>query len=57
MARTLVDIAVRPDYADGVYQVLAAYEGARERVSVNALMAVLKTPFTAIPITKSWGFI
>ena len=37
--RTLVDIAVRPVYAGGVHKVLEAYRAARERISVNLLMA------------------
>ena len=38
--RTLIDIAVRPIYAGGVFQVLEAYRSARDRVSVNTLVAI-----------------
>ena len=42
LERTLIDAAVRPDYAGGVYQVLEAYKSAKTKMSVNVLMATLK---------------
>lgn len=40
--RTLIDIAVRPIYSGGVFEVLKAYQLARETVSVNKLAAMLQ---------------
>lgn len=41
LERTLVDIAVRPAYSGGVYQVLEAYRTAAERLSVPKLLETL----------------
>jgi hypothetical protein len=54
--RTLIDIAVRPEYAGGPFEVLTAYRRASSRVSVNRLAALLKKIDYIYPYHQVIGF-
>lgn len=54
--RTLIDIAVRPEYSGGPYEVLKAYKLAKEKVSVNRLSALLKQINYVYPYHQVIGF-
>lgn len=54
--RTLIDIAVRPWYAGGVFAVLEAYRAAGQLASVNSLAAILKQLDYVYPYHQAIGF-
>lgn len=57
LERTLIDIAVRPSYAGGIFQVLDVYKGARDSLSVRLLVATLRRLDFVYPYGQSIGFL
>jgi hypothetical protein len=54
--RTLIDIAVRPEYAGGPFEVLKAYKLACKKVSINRVTALLKKINYVYPYHQLIGF-
>lgn len=56
LERTLVDLAVRPEYAGGVGAVLNCYRAALERLSIDTLVRVLAKLQHSYPYHQAIGF-
>jgi predicted transcriptional regulator of viral defense system len=56
LERTLIDVAVRPNYGGGVIQVLKAFTSAQGRVSVRKMAHLLKTLDYTYPYHQAIGF-
>ena len=56
ISRTLIDIAVRPIYAGGVFSVLNAYRLAKDKFSVKHLAETLKALDYIYPFHQAVGF-
>ncbi|MFM0308361.1 hypothetical protein P0D71_11265 [Paraburkholderia sp. RL17-383-BIF-A] len=56
LERTLIDITVRPVYAGGVFEVAKAFELARDRLSVNRLIPMLRKLDFVFPYHQAIGF-
>lgn len=56
LERTLIDIAVRPTYSGGVFEVAKAYAEAQGRFSVNKLVAMLKQINFTYPYHQCIGY-
>ena len=54
--RTLIDVTVRPEYAGGPFEVLAAFKRAADKVSVNRLGALLRKIDYIYPYHQAIGF-
>jgi predicted transcriptional regulator of viral defense system len=57
IARTLIDIAVRPAYAGGIVQVLEAYRGAKDRVEAKEIVQTLQRLAYVYPYHQAVGFL
>jgi len=56
LERTLIDIAVRPIYSGGIFEVLKAYQNAKDSISVNKLKAYLTKLNFIYPYHQVIGF-
>jgi predicted transcriptional regulator of viral defense system len=57
LERTLIDIVVRPAYSGGIFQVMAVYRAAKNRLSTNRLISTLKKLNYLYPYHQAIGFL
>lgn len=57
LERTLIDIVVRPDYADSPKQILLAYKKAKNNLSVGKILKTLKRLSFIYPYHQAIGFL
>ncbi|MBC7435819.1 MAG: hypothetical protein H7332_07095 [Bdellovibrionales bacterium] len=56
LERTMIDVVVRPFYAGGVFEVAKAFENAKTTLSVNAMLAMLKSMAFGYPYHQAIGY-
>lgn len=56
LERTLIDIAVRPVYGGGVYEILAAYRAAADRIRIDRIVEYLAELDYVYPYHQAIGF-
>ena len=56
LERTLIDITVRPVYAGGIFEVAKAFELAKDQLSVNRLIPMLRKLNFVFPYHQAVGF-
>jgi predicted transcriptional regulator of viral defense system len=54
--RTLIDAAVRPQYAGGIHEVAGAFAAAHDKLSVNRILAYLRKLNFTYPYHQAIGF-
>lgn len=57
LERTLIDIVVRPAYSGGIFQTLNAYRAAKNKLSTNRLISILKKLDYIYPYHQAIGFL
>jgi hypothetical protein len=56
LERTMIDAVVRPFYMGGVFEVAKAFENAKDRLSVNAMAAMLSKMSYGYPYHQAIGY-
>lgn len=56
LERTLIDAAVRPQYAGGIHEVAGAFSAAQDKLSINRILAYLRNLNFTYPYHQAIGF-